>query len=502
MKKRFAIILILLIQILPLAADDIADRITKIKWASCFIQDPVEFDYHTELEFPVLNTPQEEETDYYRFVLRHEEISSLIHGDYKLYEQVVSLFTKSDKIFGVPNVGKKPYSSDTTLRETNIRLVDRYIDIPDIQADYWIRLTDSGYWMTEEGVYPVKYDPKTRTFTSIPVLGQTEEHTNYGTKVVTNDEFSFQVINDTEMEELLLFQDFHHQRVYFPIEQLLYPGSAHTIKNSKVKIYKEPSFAAEFVWDTDTSKDGGVKKWKVLERTNTWVERDGRLSVWVKTQLDDGTFGWIWGSDLEIYTSKVLPKDSGLYQRIRKLEIILSPEYIESSKEHPFSFTEIHTPGTINRQVELRSSTLYNDPPFRTLHPGEHVSVLKTLGYTYSSYAFVECSDGQQGWITLDSVTYPTDGTTSPGAATKTTARILKAADNLRLRKSELTSSDIVTTMLKGTPVKIVATGRQETIDGITGNWVQVEVQSGGKDRNGSPIPAGTTGWCFGGYLE
>ncbi len=122
--------------------------------------------------------------------------------------------------------------------------------------------------------------------------------------------------------------------------------------------------------------------------------------------------------------------------------------------------------------------------------------------------------DGREGWIetkyidinTMAPVTNASLGITidqSPATtAAVSAAKILKAADNLRLRKTELTSSEVITTMLKGTPVKIVATGRQETIDGITGNWVQVEVQSGGKDRNGSPIPAGTIGWCFGGYLE
>ncbi len=124
--------------------------------------------------------------------------------------------------------------------------------------------------------------------------------------------------------------------------------------------------------------------------------------------------------------------------------------------------------------------------------------------------------DGREGWVetkyidinTMVPVTNASLGikieqsSASTPAPTTPTAKILKAADNLRLRKTELTSSEVITTMLKGTPVKIVATGRKETIDGITGNWVQVEVQSGGKDRNGSPIPAGTTGWCFDGYLE
>ncbi len=133
---------------------------------------------------------------------------------------------------------------------------------------------------------------------------------------------------------------------------------------------------------------------------------------------------------------------------------------------------------------------------------------------TDKTWSKIKKIDGREGWIetkyidinTMVPVTNASLGITidqSPATtAAVPTAKILKAADNLRLRKTELTSSEVITTMLKGTPVKIVATGRKETIDGITGNWVQVEVQSGGKDRNGSPIPAGTTGWCFGGYLE
>lgn len=79
--------------------------------------------------------------------------------------------------------------------------------------------------------------------------------------------------------------------------------------------------------------------------------------------------------------------------------------------------------------------------------------------------------------------------------------KLMSASDNLRLRSGEEASSSIITTMLKGTSVKIVKLGKQQTIDGITSNWVQVEVQSG-KDRDGKSLKEGTIGWCFGGYLE
>ena len=73
----------------------------------------------------------------------------------------------------------------------------------------------------------------------------------------------------------------------------------------------------------------------------------------------------------------------------------------------------------------------------------------------------------------------------------------MTCSDNLRLRSEEATSSRVITTMQKGTKVKILKLGKSETIDGISSNWVQVEVLVGGKE-----IKVGTVGWCYGGYLE
>ncbi len=78
----------------------------------------------------------------------------------------------------------------------------------------------------------------------------------------------------------------------------------------------------------------------------------------------------------------------------------------------------------------------------------------------------------------------------------------MTCSDNLRLRSEEATSSRVITTMQKGTKVKILKLGKAETIDGISSNWVQVEVLSGAKDKDGNALKAGTIGWCYGGYLE
>ena len=55
--------------------------------------------------------------------------------------------------------------------------------------------------------------------------------------------------------------------------------------------------------------------------------------------------------------------------------------------------------------------------------------------------------------------------------------------------------------MQANTCVKILLLGREETIDGITDNWVEVETQFGAKNLVGDLI-MGETGWCFGGYLK
>ena len=105
----------------------------------------------------------------------------------------------------------------------------------------------------------------------------------------------------------------------------------------------------------------------------------------------------------------------------------------------------------------------------------------------------------------LSKVTWPrhADGTCDYETAVRLqSGKRYRASDNLRLRSSGSTAGKPVVTIGKGTQVKVLGIGAEQTIDGITSNWVQVEVQAGAKDRDGKPIAAGTTGWCFGGYLK
>lgn len=73
-------------------------------------------------------------------------------------------------------------------------------------------------------------------------------------------------------------------------------------------------------------------------------------------------------------------------------------------------------------------------------------------------------------------------------------------SESLRLRKSESTDSEIIATMIIGTEVEILETGKAETIGGVSGNWVKIQVVNDVTDLKGNAMQ-GTVGWCFSGYL-
>ena len=136
----------------------------------------------------------------------------------------------------------------------------------------------------------------------------------------------------------------------------------------------------------------------------------------------------------------------------------------------------------------------------------------KTLYATYCAYDESEIVALQEAIRTnefdMTKITFPrhADGTCDyesgggvPGK--KIVNGVYRAKENLRLRANENTSGEIITTMQAGSLVLILSKGREETIDGITDNWVEVELQTGAKNLEGDFL-YGETGWCFGGYLK
>lgn len=79
--------------------------------------------------------------------------------------------------------------------------------------------------------------------------------------------------------------------------------------------------------------------------------------------------------------------------------------------------------------------------------------------------------------------------------------KIMTVGENLKLRSGEATSSKVLAVMQAGARLRILELGKAETIDGISSNWVKVEVQADAKDVDGKSIEQGLVGWCYGGYL-
>ncbi len=125
-----------------------------------------------------------------------------------------------------------------------------------------------------------------------------------------------------------------------------------------------------------------------------------------------------------------------------------------------------------------------------------HYNLCDLSKVTWPRHADGSCDyDGSKKAVTVQTA----KATTSTNVAQN---KIMTVKENLKLRSGEATATQVLTVMAAGTKVKILELGKSETIDGISSNWVKVEVQKGAKDRDGNPIKAGTVGWCYGGYLK
>ena len=116
-----------------------------------------------------------------------------------------------------------------------------------------------------------------------------------------------------------------------------------------------------------------------------------------------------------------------------------------------------------------------------------------TCDYDNANVSTTAVADGSLGTSTKDAAV------SKPAPAVGKTAGV---TENLRLRTDNKTTAQVVTTLAAGTRVKVLAPGREDTIDGIASNWAQIRVLDGAKDKNGNTIEAGTKGWLFGGYLS
>ena len=219
-------------------------------------------------------------------------------------------------------------------------------------------------------------------------------------------------------------------------------------------------------------------------------------------KLDDSEYGFYisiggWGSS---YKAKKVATD--LYE-LELEDVRISQEWYESLLEygHDLKFALDATEPEYSLYFRFDGEYLYI-----YLEDG------KTLCETYCAYdeseeeALYEAIKTNE--FDMTKITFPrhADGTCDyergggvPGK--KIVNGVYRAQDNLRLRETGGTSGEIITTMQADTYVRILSLGKEETIDSITDNWVEVETQFGAKNLEGDFL-YGKTGWCFGGYLK
>ena len=136
--------------------------------------------------------------------------------------------------------------------------------------------------------------------------------------------------------------------------------------------------------------------------------------------------------------------------------------------------------------------TLFNECSWYTKNP-EYTDGLLTETDRYN-IRLIQKYEDKQAMLTFD---YKTIKAVEPETVAVEEGGIYRAKENIYLREKEDTSGEIITTIQTDTLVKVLSLGKEDTIDGIKSNWVQIEVQTGGWDSDGNPIKAGTTGWCL-----
>lgn len=295
-----------------------------------------------------------------------------------------------------------------------------------------------------------------------------------------------QVINAKDRNTLKdIITDYNYERVYDPFCE------------KWVEWYEKYSIENLF-FDNYIGLDG--KSYKFIFFDNEWFYSIKKIetNLYILLQQDVGS---ILNTNTKVFqTGKISP-----LRNLRKTPLYSeNPAYYD---EEEYKFDEI-----------LIDAKFIFDGDYLTVYANEDKFKQVYFKCTEETYEQLK-SLIYANKIDLSKVTWPrhADGSCDYDGSKKTVASQTEKAtsntnvalnktmivkENLKLRSGEAISTKVLTVMAVGTKVKILELGKSETIDGISSNWVKVEVQKGAKDRDGKAIKSGTVGWCYGGYLE
>ena len=234
-----------------------------------------------------------------------------------------------------------------------------------------------------------------------------------------------------------------------------------------------------------------------------WFDESARYRDCISwNRFDDGEYGSYISIGMPGFRYKAKKLAPDLY-KLELEDVRISQKKYESNLKHGY---------------DLKFALNATEPGYSLYFrfDGEYLYIYledgKTLYATYCAYDKSEEEALQEAIRTnefdMTKFTFPrhADGTCDyesgggvPGK--KIVNGVYRAKENLRLRETGSTSGKAITTMQADTYVRILSLGKEETIDGITDNWVEVETQFGAKNLEGDFL-YGETAWCFGGYLK
>lgn len=221
------------------------------------------------------------------------------------------------------------------------------------------------------------------------------------------------------------------------------------------------------------------------------------------------------------FSIKNIQKINNIYKVYCEIENGEQEHYYNFEKESFYNLPKLEDDRYVTFLIEANGNRIrfYNSETFQLIV--ELMQIDKTwknqmLDYIKSKYKNKPISLNiikeqiDHDWLNVSELKCPRhadgscdyDGTKKSAATNVSQNKLMVVSENLKLRSGEATTTPVLTVMSAGTKVKILELGKAETIDGISSNWVKVEVQSGAKDRDGKAINPGTVGWCYGGYLK
>jgi hypothetical protein len=136
-------------------------------------------------------------------------------------------------------------------------------------------------------------------------------------------------------------------------------------------------------------------------------------------------------------------------------------------------------------ELPLREGPNIDEKTIYYISKNDKFTIFKEADYDKKNngkWVFIEINDFISGWVLDSYIIKEKDYVNS--------IKYIPKVDNLRLRESPSIDGKIIRLLTKNEKLEFMERGKEETINGIKGYWINIKTEKG------------ETGWCFDGYLN